>query len=298
MERLDKLPRKEFAWNGVSFLAPVSWEVGKIGQQYLMIEDDFGPVMELKWYRIKGKFILQDQLSHLAAAHKNKPGRTIRKIPIPSDWEKVIDGYDSIGFSWQGETIGGIGIILYCPKCRTSTLMQFFQRKAHITNKITTQLLASFQDHSQDGQVTWSLFDITAKIPVEFQLTRYSFKPGAFELVFACRKNRIILYRWSPASILLNEQDLLQTASKMFGVPQADLRYKRVNGCSIVDYNISPLSYGWARIYNIIRSNSLYCSSRIWHIEDKNRLLGVKMDGRRPIEPALFEQICVDYDSL
>ena len=82
MERLDKVPRKEFAWNGVSFFAPVSWEVGKIGRQYLMIEDDFGPVMELKWYRIKGKIILQDQLSHLAAAHKNKPGRTIRKIPI------------------------------------------------------------------------------------------------------------------------------------------------------------------------------------------------------------------------
>ena len=289
---------KEVAWNGISFQAPIDWEIGKIGAHYLVLEDEFGPVLELKWRRIKGKFVLQDQLRRLSAVHKNKLGKTIKQIPITSGWKHVIDPFDSLSFSWQGETIGGIGLILYCSKCRTSTLLQFFQQKTRIPKKIVTQLLASFRDHRQDGQTAWAVFDITAKIPGEFRLTRYRFDAGAFELEFARRRNKITLYRRGPASILLREQDLLQYASKMFGVSQTDLQYKRVDGRNIVNSKIIPPSSGWAWTRHVLRSHPKYCRSRMWHLEDKNRLLGVKMNGGQPVDFALFEQICCFYDSV
>lgn len=289
---------KEVAWNGIRFLSPVDWEIGKIGNHYLMLEDEAGPMMEVKWHRIKGHFSPQAQLHRLSALHKNKPGRNIKQIPVPSGWKEVIDRFESLCFSWYGETMGGRGVVLYCPKCQNSTLMQFFQRKIHVIDKITTQLLASFQDHRQDDQIDWAVFDITARIPREFQLVKYRFEAGLFELTFVCRGNKVTLYRWGPASILLRERDLLQNASKMFGISHADLKYSKIDGRNMVDSNIYPSSSAWVRISNFIKLNPLYNKSRIWHLEDKNRLLGVKMDGRQPIDPSVFEQICGFYDSV
>lgn len=287
---------KEVAWNGISFQAPIDWEIGRIGTHYLVLEDEFGPVLEIKWRRIKGKFVHQDQFRRLSAGQKNKLGKTIRQIPVPSGWKQEVDRFDSLSFSWQGETIGGIGLILFCQNCRTSTLMQFFQKKTHINNQITRKILASFRDHSQDDQMAWAVFDITAKIPGKFRLTRHRFDAGAFELAFSRGKNKITLYRRGPASIFLREQDLLQHASQMFGVVQTKLQYKRIDGCNSVDSIISPPSSWWSRIGQTIRFKPLYDKFRIWHLEDKNRLLGVKMNGRKPIDINMFEQICDFYD--
>ena len=290
--------RKEVAWNGIRFLSPVDWEVGKIGNQYLVLEDEDGPIMEVKWRRIKGNFSARAQLQRLAAVHKVKPGMIVKKIPVPYGWKKIIDDYESACFSWHGETIGGIGTVLYCPKCRTSTLLQFFQRKAHIAEKITAQILASFQDHPQNDQVAWAVFDMTARIPGEFRLSRYRFEPGVFELRFARGRDKIMLYRWGPASILLRQADLLQNASKMFGISRSDLHCKMADGHYIVDSSISPRSGGWAGMSNLIGAKHVYATSRMWHLEAKNRLLGVKMEGRQPIDSGVFEQVCRFYDCI
>ena len=83
----------------------------------------------------------------------------------------------------------------------------------------------------------------------------------------------------------------------MFGVSQTDLQYKRIDGRNMVDSIISPPLSRWAGISRIIGLNPLYYKSRVWHLEDKNRLLGVKMSGKQPIDLALFEQICGLYNS-
>ncbi|UCD89876.1 MAG: hypothetical protein JSW04_00080 [Desulfobacterales bacterium] len=289
---------KEVAWNGIRFLSPVAWEIGKIGKHYLMLEDEGEPVMEIKWRKIKGTFSPRAQLQRLMALHKKKQGMTLKKIPVPARWENMVEHYQCVCFSWHTETIGGIGIVLYCSHCRTSTLMQFFQDKTRTTENIATHLLASFQDHPKNGQVAWTIFDITAKIPDDFELLRYRFEPGVYELVFTRKGYEMTLYRWGPASILLRERDLLHHASNMFGIPQADLTTKKINGHDGVDANIFLGSDGWGRITNLLRPKRQFGRSRMWLLEDKNRLLGVKMDGKQPIDLPLFEQVCHYFDSI
>ena len=290
--------KKEVAWNGIRFLSPIDWEIGKIGNQYLVLEDEDGPVMEVKWRRVKGKFSPQAQLQRLAVLHNIKPGVVVKKIPVPSGWKEIIDQFESECFSWHGKTIGGIGTVLYCPKCQTSTLLQFFQRKAHMPEDLFARILDSFQDHPHNDRVAWAVFDIRARIPGEFRLSRYRFEPGAFELIFSRGKDKIMLYRWGPASILLRRADLLQNASEMFGIPQTDLRCKKADGQDIVDSSISFRSGGWAGIRNIIGTKHVYTVSRMWHLKDKNRLLGVKMDGKQPVDSGVFEQVCRFYECI
>jgi len=40
---------KEIAWNGVRFKTPAEWEIAQIGPRHLILENEMGPVMEVKW---------------------------------------------------------------------------------------------------------------------------------------------------------------------------------------------------------------------------------------------------------
>lgn len=190
---------KEFAWNGIRFLTPATWQVGKIGPRYLMLEVGSASVLEVKWGRIKGVFSHQMQLRRLAALQGKELRESVRQRPLPAAWKKALGKYEATGFSWRGETVGGVGVLLYCPTCQNATLIQFYGKGSNQTGEISERLLASFRDHRQDNQVIWSLFDIRATIPEKFQLIRHRFEAGKFELAFAWGGQKITLHRWGPA---------------------------------------------------------------------------------------------------
>jgi hypothetical protein len=37
---------------------------------------------------------------------------------------------------------------------------------------------------------------------------------------------------------------------------------------------------------------------RLWHLEDKNRILGVRAESKHPLDFQLLKRICSGYDSL
>ena len=194
---------REIAWNGARLSTPAAWEVAKIGPRYLLLADQEEPAMEIKWERVKGRFSHRTALRRLRSLH----GNSVQESPLPDEWKQPLNGFIVTGFTWQAETRGGRGAILYCPACGNATLIQFFRTFSSPGNKTCLRVLASFQDHSLDDQVRWSLFDIRAQIPAEFRLVRYRFEAGRFEMHFGSKGQRIALYRWGPASALLDNGD-------------------------------------------------------------------------------------------
>jgi hypothetical protein len=196
--------------------------VGKIGAHYLMLEEESGPVLEVKWGEVRGSFSHQDHLRRLAALHGKELGESVKQCPLPAAWEKALGKFEATGFSWHGKRVGGMGVLLYCSTCHNATLIQFYQKGSSQTEKIAQRLLTSFRDHRQDNQVIWSLFDIRATIPEKFRLVRHRFEAGEFELAFASGGQKITLHRWGPASILLSGRDLVQFARTMLPHPQGE----------------------------------------------------------------------------
>jgi len=90
---------KEIAWNGIRFLAPSDWEVGKIGPRYLMLETEYGPALEIKWGTVKGNFSHRKHLQRLAATQDKPSGKPVKKSPLPEEWAKALDPFDATGFS-------------------------------------------------------------------------------------------------------------------------------------------------------------------------------------------------------
>lgn len=298
MDDSSQILRKEVAWNGIRFLSPRKWEVGKIGPRYLLLEDESGPVMEVKWRRVKGTFSHEAHLRRLGASHGKRPGKSLKERPVPAEWEKVLENFETTGFSWRGTSLGGVGVILYCPTCRNASLIQFYQRDSNELQHIYQSILASFQDHRQDDQVIWSLFDIRALIPKQFNLMHHRLESGQFELAFESKGQQITLHRWGPAAIILGNKDLTEFAETVIDTLGVKPHSITRSGNNIIEWQVTPSSSRWKRLWQRMKTRHPFRCYRLWHLKEKNRILGISAVGKKPFDTRFLELIFNGYENL
>ena len=294
---------KEFAWNQIRFKAPLDWNIAEISSSYLLLEDKTGPVMEIKWSQIKGKFSAKNQMRQLAALKNKHLPEPVREYPVPSDWQALLKNFNSTYFSWKGYNIGAKGLILFCSSCKKLILLQFYNRNSDNNSDNETiiypSILASFSDHKiNNNQILWSIFDIRFKLDEKFQLISHKFEPGEFELNFSAKNQKICLYRWSPASIILNNISLLDFAKKRFNLLQKKDIFSELEKKDIIKWKkyFSKNPYlNWFRGLIGQPVISKYC---IWHLSDKNRILGVKIESTKINIKKDFDKICSGYECI
>jgi hypothetical protein len=285
---------REIAWNGVRFSTPAAWEVAKIGPRYLLLTDQGEPVLEIKWEKIKGRFSHRTALRRLSSLHRN----TVQESPLPDGWKQILNSFTVTGFTWQVETKGGRGAILYCSACGNATLIQFFHHKSKPIDETCLRILSTFQDHATDDLVRWSLFDIQAVIPSQYQLARYRFEAGRYELNFASRKETIALYRWGPASALLVTEDLVAFAARMLEGQRSEWHPRTWSENPAAEWEKYFPAGLWARFGERLTGTRHYQKIRLWHLPEKNRILGIAVRGNKPYPPDFFDTLCLSYESL
>ncbi len=288
---------KQVAWNGIRFKTPPLWEIGQIGTRHLILEDEAGPVMEVKWGSVKGTFSHRAHLKRLAASQSRNIKGHIAEWFLPPPWEKALAGFETRGFLWQATDASGRGAILFCQACRNATLIQFFGDSSAKHEKVLLTVLRSFQDHRQDGRILWSIFDIRVKLAEGFRLLRYRFEAGKYELVFNDGMQNIHLQRWAPAAAILGGRDLIWFSGTIpeFAVGQPPLL--TLDDSKAVEWSISPAGK-WRRMIGRLKVKPSYFWFRLWHLEDKNRILSVRAESKHPLDFRLLNRICAGYESL
>lgn len=289
---------QEFAWYGIRFKAPRRWQIGEMGPCYLMLEDDAGPALELKWGKVKGRFSHQKQLRRLRAFQQKKIGEPVKECPVPTQWQEALDKYDSMGFSWRGVGIGGKGVLLHCATCRTATLIQFYHKGGSQPEKLPRRILYSFRDHREDNLVTWSLYDIRAILPDDFNLMKFRFEAGELELAFGSKLQKLNLHRWGPAATLLKDRDLIQFAQALIPNPWGIGDPESLGDGKAVEWRIDPPSTTGRQLWGRINRKPLFQWLRLWHLEDKNRILGVRIRGKKSINSRFIDWVCENYETL
>ena len=289
--------RKEIAWNGIAFSVPFQWEVGQIGIRHLIFEDDAGPAMEIKWGPVKGKFSHRTHLKRLMAQQPKQLNKSLKDWPPPRNWEKALDGFEKNGFAWEGKNTSGRGVILYCPICRKASLIQTFHQNSEIAKQNLFKVINSLHDHRDDGMVEWCLFDIRAILPQEFQLTRHRFEAGKFQNEFSFGRQKLILYRWGLASVLLAEQTLIEFTKMLPNVTNGNPAPLPKTHGNTVEWYAFPQS-PWLRSLSRLKRKPSFKWLRLWHLEEKNRILGVCAEDKRPLDPDMLDRICSQYESL
>ena len=289
---------RQIAWNGVRFDIPMDWEIGKIGYRYLLLETARGPAMEIKWAPVTGKFNLRTQLKRLAASQGRQLRRGLREKNLPTDWARAVERYDSLGFAWQTDGICGRGAVLYCRGCRKAILLQFFEKNGQRPFRQADRLLASFNDHSEGRKTLWSVFDIVAEVPETYHLKRFRFEAGAYELIFTSRQMQLTLLRWGPAAALLKDGGLEGFEKKCLGLStNRSVRFTKRSPLILELEDGSPSGL-FPRLYRRLQRHPFYRCLRLWHEVDKNRILGIQLEGRQPVEGGALDGIYKTYATI
>ncbi|HSM89093.1 MAG TPA: hypothetical protein VLT56_03640 [Desulfobacterales bacterium] len=284
---------KEIAWNGIRLVVPAAWEPGRIGPRHLMIESDAGPAMEIKWGPVKGRFSRRAHLRRLSKLTRAR-GAALREWAPPQGWLQALTRFECTGFAWEAGPEAAVGAILYCPACRTASVIQFFQppgRRGAAGQAVA--VLASLQDHRDDGRVAWAVYDIRALLPSGFALVRHRFEAGRFFLEFRDRRRTIGLFRWAPAAVLLRDRDLGRFAETVAGLDGMEFRATAVED--------QPEVEGRARTDGCARRLASSLGLRpvraacIWHVPARNRILGIVVEGRFALDPAVMETVRGGY---
>ena len=281
---------KTIAWNGLRFEVPGDWDPARIGPRHLLLASEVGPVMEIKWATVQGRFSGRRRLRELAR-QVGRRGAAFRETALPEPWRPFLSGFEAAGFQWDGGGERAVGALLYCPACRTASMVQFLGPAAA---RNAARVLASLRDHRGDGKVAWALYDVAALLPRDYVLGRHRFEAGRFALEFMGRGRRLTLYRWAPAAVLLQDRSLAAFAETAAGGVRMALRPLTSAGHPAVEGRdpaadrpggrwLARLGLSWFR------------RLRVWHLADRNRILGVRLEGRRPIDDAEMNAVSESY---
>lgn len=279
---------KTTAWNGVCFRVPASWEVLRLGKNYLLMEDRGRPTMEVKWGKIRGRFSAGRQLKRLAAASR-KAVEPLRCGPVPEHWRRVVGPYEASAFAWADRQVRAEGVLLYCPACRRASMVQFF---SPLKNDVTAPILASFRDHADGETVAWQVFDIGVRLPRRYALERFRFEPGQYRLVFKAGGQVVTLMRWGPADVLVGSGGLAAFAAERIGA--LCKRWQEVSHPAgpALQWQHAPLRVPfWRKLLTPMKVQA----ACVRHLLKANRILAVTIEARQPVDNRLLGAICSAY---
>lgn len=279
---------KETAWNGISLSVPEFWHPAVILNNYLLFEEQYSPVFEIKWQEVRGRFNPQSLLHKL---EKKQSGLVINHWDLPPLWQKSLALYSAHGFHWQSNTGSGSGALLYCLECRRAILLQFH---GTVTDDETTiaDILTSLQDHTAELMQPWAIFDIKARLPVSATLLSQEFVPGRFTLTLDMDEQKVSLLRFKPAAELLRNQTLPQFATKLTGIPATE------SDLDPFTVHLQQRSTGMQRFLARLRRLPSDSSLHLRHITADNIILGIQAQGRQPIEPDLIQTLARHFNPI
>ena len=285
---------KKIAWNGIHLSVPSTWELGRIDTRHLLFDNHAGPAMEIKWGPVKGHFSHRSHLKKLIAQQKHHPDKNLEEWHLPPTWESALSNFIAKGFSWQSGAENGRGAILFCSSCKTAVMFQVFNMADHMTDEAILETLKSLQDHRNDDQTAWTVFDIHALLPRTFQLNDYQFKPGNYKLVFTDGFQTVKLFRWAPASAFLSQTDLSQFAANALEFNQENLVTTSFLEHPAVEWRSNIISGRHNWLYRFKQKPAFHWV-RVWHVAEKNRILGIRLNSKKSIDANMMTNICENY---
>ena len=202
---------KLFAWNGVAFLTPSSWELSQSelskGLNRIVLDDEFSPRLELEWTLCDSPIDsskVQKNFQKQAKEITEKAAK-IRKLDAVSDlWtahEYTMDG---------GRTL----IVAYIVPVEKNLPFALFKLHFDSHSKEVPALafynIANSFRFFHDGIVPWAFYDIDLKLDSRFHLTASSLQAGRKTLCFEWRLRRLYIWFFSLADIALREKTLAE----------------------------------------------------------------------------------------
>jgi hypothetical protein len=125
-------------------------------------------------------------------------------------------------------------------------------------------------------------------------MRRHRFEAGRFVLQFEGGGRRLTLYRWAPAEVLLRDRTLADFAKTAAGGTEWVFRSSKVHGHPAIDGD-HPMPAGLPERLRTRLGIAWFRRLRLWRVSEYNRILGIQLEGRRPIEDFEIQAVSDGY---
>ena len=281
---------RKIGWNGIRLAIPGTWEGRLGGHNHLIFEENFSPLLEIRWQKTQKR---KSPRSQSVFKRIKKTAAELYEKDLPSDWSFLKNGYDVTCYGKQ-DNLPFDTAICVCKQCQTLLLFQLNRKRAE-TGSLLVNCLKSLSCHTTaDEQVFWSLQDLQLQLPSNYSLIDSSFAPGLTRISF--RSRHIILHtcKLAPADARLSNQSLAEILRSLADMPDLPVQYSEDDNFCMGQR--TP-AIGRQLLIRFKRKKP-FVRAEIRHDTANNRLLAVILESLRPIPPETSESIYNNYEII
>ncbi len=286
-------PWQRISWNGVSFQVPFSWQPVAIYTNYLLFEDQYKPVCELKWQHISGSYSVERILKRLRSSGRKED--SITPVPIPLEWEETLQRFNCYPFLWQGAQNRGLGLLIHCGECNLTTLLQFYTKEPQ-HSLVCLRILQSLSCHLATDLQDWSIYDIHFSLPVAAELQKQEFQTGRYKISFYLKSERLYfnMLRFKPAEMLLAGKNLDGFGQQLL---ENDEQRMVISGEDPYLCSWQKKGNRWRRFKAGLRKHQADHLLSLRHSPVKNVILGVQAKSNQPISRRMISRMLYNFSA-
>lgn len=272
-------------WNGVRLTVPAMWETRVNAPCHLIFEDEFLPILQLRWDTIHSS---PKDLQQIAAAFAERAETVILAEELAPEWRQLKNKFQILTCSGdkEGTPTGGL---FRCPQCHALFQFQVFPDHMPVTT-LTSDCLATLSCHGH-REALWRVQDFSLITPQSFGFTGSSFMAGLTRLSFRAGNLTLDTCTLAPADVRLSRQSLAEILLILTATP--DLKIRNTENRQTCEGFRSPGIAG--RTLLRLRRCKPYVRAKIWHDRPHNRLLALVLTGSRPIPGDILPTLARSY---
>ncbi len=281
---------RQIGWNGIRLATHRSWETHLGGQNHLIFEKDFTPLLEIRWQKAVKK---NASRSKAILKRIQKADNTLHKKKLPPEWSFLKDNYNVTCYGRLQNLPFETGVCV-CKHCQTILLFKLTNQTKESAQLLKNCLKTISCHRVADEMELWSLQDFQLWLPPDYSLIDYSLVPGLTRISFSHKKIILHTCKLAPADTRLASQPLGEILRSLTGIPS--LQVQTSSEDKVCD--------GW-RTPTIPKQISLrfqrkkpFVQAKIRHDIASNRLLAVVLESIRPIPSETSQTISDNYEII
>lgn len=283
-------PLRELSWNGIRLRYPNRWEASISAATHILFEDDFHPVLEVRWQK-KEKKERQSDTAKLQKIAKESGLETLELLP--PHWKKLNKQY---GLKLLGDRGGAEAkaAILLCKECGCTILLYFFDSISNRYQSALNCLLSSIRCHDSTGSKTslWAVQDFQVTLPKTFVLSGHNFGAGLTRLSFTDSGLTMHLCRLAGASERLRSASMCDLIN-LLGDLNISKEELNISG-NTQSHNASPSILQQIRMR--LKRKLPFHRVSLRHHPESDRLTGLFFFDKKPIPEDLSNTILNSYE--
>ncbi len=276
------------AWNRVAVILPSTWQAKVTALQHLIFENDSKAIMEMRWQN-SAVADVQNFIDTLTRQYHELSGKKLKSTTVPKNCHELFQHFKVQCFA-ERKTSMPVLVFLYSQESSLFIQLRFYFDKELEHPLFNLRSINSAKE--KDLFFHWSIQDFQARIPLTYNLSKYSMKAGLTVLQFRHGKTVLNICRLALAEKRLKEHNLAEIFSSLLGeekplgpehISATTIRHKNAPGL------LQQLSLRFQR-------KKPFCLAALWHDQENDRLLGIFMEDIKPIDEEEFEMICAHYE--